>query len=320
MKLFRNLLILLTIVLLVLALMWLASGPDRDQNPPKPDTPQTSIPMLRLGIIPERDVFAQRKRYQALVKQLSIKLNCPVLLVTMNSYEAALRDLAENQIDGAFLGSLAGVLAQDRLKARVVVKAQYPEGLSTYRGVIIVREDSPIQDVKQLAGRSLAMVRTTYAGNLYPMYLLHQNGMLEGALSPQIRWVGTHDEVARMVLDGSIEAGAMKDLRLAAYLHEHPEGRVRQLAISPPVPENALWVRAGMSSVTEDQLRQVLLNMHQEETGRQTLKIMDIDRFVPCSPGEHHAVYEMAHAIGTRWNMVGVAGPPPHTQPAIEPP
>src|SRR4051794_19913862 len=130
------------------ALVWLSSMTPKSS--PAQQTPLLSIPattrsdgaVLRIGVIPERDIFEQRRRYLALAEYLSERLGRPVELVTAQSYEAMIGDLRDKQVDVAFLGSLVAVLAADRLDAQILVKPQLPGAISTYRGVIFVAENS----------------------------------------------------------------------------------------------------------------------------------------------------------------------------------
>ncbi|MEX0777354.1 MAG: phosphate/phosphite/phosphonate ABC transporter substrate-binding protein [Phycisphaeraceae bacterium] len=284
--------------------------------------PPADNPPLRLALIPERDVFIQRQRYQALAAYLSQKLDRPVQLVTLNTYSSVLDELAHKTIDGGFLGSMVAVLAHDRLDAQVLVKPQHAGhpghpgspaqagGLSTYRGVLIVRDDSPIQSVADLRGRSLAMVRTTTAGNLFPLALLAEHQLL-GDGRPAFRWVGTHDDVAQAVMDGQVDAGAMKDLRLDAFEKDHPQAKLRRVAVSAAMPDNALVVRGDLDAALVAQLRQAMLGMDSNADGKAVLAGLDNQRFVACEMAEYQAVYDMTRTIGSAWDQVGVEGPPP---------
>ncbi len=146
------------VALLVGALIWLTAAPDSGRLQGTTATSQALAGRpVRIGLIPERDIFEQRKRYQTLVGYLQARLGRPVRLVTLNTYEVALKELAEKMIEGAFLGSLVSVLAMDRLGAQVVARPERPDGSSTYHGVIFVRADSPITDFQGVRGHSLAM-------------------------------------------------------------------------------------------------------------------------------------------------------------------
>ena len=308
--------IILTVVLvgLVVGLIaWLGSMPPQHVNESVVVTPPaaTETTPLHIGLVPERDIFQLRKRYQALTGYLSKRLGRPVDVVTVNTYQAVLQDFAEQKIDAAFLGSLVAVLTVDRLGARVLVKPVDEAGVSTYCGVIIVRQDSPIQRVEDLAGRSVAMVKTTYAGELFPLWEMHRTGISHGATPPRKVWVGTHDDVISETLSGRMDAGAVKNLRLNAFEASHLEAKIRRLATSDPVPNDAFVVRADLAETLGAQLKDVMLAMDKDPEGAKALAGFGAVRFVPCSTQEFAPIYDIVEGLGDHWDRLGIDGPPP---------
>ncbi len=314
----RIVLILMFMVLVLAGLIWLGRIPSRSDasaSQPKDDRRAT----LHIGLIPERDIYQQRKAYRELGDYLESKLGCRVELVTNSSYRGVLEDFRDGKVDGAFLGSLVAALAIERYGASVVVKPEYPDGVSTYHGVIFVRVESPLQSTVELKGHTLGGVRTTTAGALFPVFNLMKEGMLGAKDSPQMVWTGTHDDVIREVFAGKLDAGAVKNLRLNAYLKNHPEAKVRELAVSPEVPENALVVRSGVAPETCNRLRSVLLQMKDDPAGTPALEALGLSKFVPCALRDYDKVYEMTEAIGSGWSEMGFDGPAPHRPSATGP-
>ena len=300
------------VVTVVVLLIWLGRRPADLPDVPfeTAEPPGPSLTALRIGLIPERDIFAQRKRYRALADYLGRELGRTVELATLNTYEGVLKDFEEKRLDGAFLGSMVAVLAMDRLGAHVLVKPETDGDISTYRGVIFVPADSPVQKIEDLSGRSLAMVRTTTAGNLFPVDVMVQRSMLRGDRLPKFTWVGTHDDVIMEVMSGHVDAGAVKNLRLDAYEQAHPDSELRRLATSEAVPNNALLLRHGVDGLSV-QLQRILLNMDKDEEGRAVLKTFGALRFLPCAAEEYAAIYDMVERLGDSWALVGVTGPAP---------
>jgi len=308
--------VILTVVLVALVvglIAWLGNMPPEHEKEALVVTPPAvaGTTSLHIGLVPERDIFQLRKRYQVLTGYLSKRLGRPVDVVTVNTYQAVLQDFAEQRIDAAFLGSLVAVLTADRLGARVLVKPVDEAGISTYRGVIIVRQDSPIQRVEDLAGRSIAMVKTTYAADLFPLWEMHRTDINHGATPPRKVWVGTHDEVISETLSGRVDAGAVKNLRLEAFEALHPEVKIRRLATSAPVPHDAFVVRADLAETLGAQLKDVMLAMDKDPEGAKALAGFGAVRFVPCSIQEFSPIYDVVEGLGDHWDRLGIDGPPP---------
>jgi len=302
------------VVFTVVVLDWMSRIPVTPTTPVTGPTAETlsSSEVIHIGIIPERDIFAQRRRYLALAIYAQRNLNQPVDLMTANTYLSVLADFESNRLDAAFLGSLVAVLAMDRDNAIVVAKPMAPNGISTYRGVIFVREDSPIRNLDDLRGKTIAMVRSTTAGDLYPIYELKRKNLLHVKDQPKILWVGTHDAVIREVVEGNCDAGAAKDLRLDAYAASSDALPVRRLAVVPPVPNNAL-VLSSKSAGTETgtALTNLLLSMHESSEGRKVLAELGIKQFTPCSPREYQPIMDMIEFLGDDWYILGIDGDRP---------
>lgn len=266
---------------------------------------------LRLALVPERDIFEQRRRHQVLADYLSTSIDHPIRLVTLNTYDRVLSEMAERRIDAAFVGSMVAVLAHDRLGTRVLANPRLPGDVTTYRGVLFVKADSPVQSIEQLRGLRLGGVPATTAGDLYPIYMMRQAGLLGQPDAPRMRWVGTHDDVIYEVMQGNVDAGACKNLRLDAWEAEHGPGLIRRLTVGDAVPNNALIVRGDMQAERIDALRSALLNMHQTEAGRITLSKFGALRFEPCDIEQFEAIYRMTNALGAAWSELGIDGPAP---------
>jgi len=272
---------------------------------------------LRIGLIPERNLFEQRRAYQALATYLDKKLPATrVELVTTSTYAGILEDFRQPSdqggVDCAFLGSLVAVLAADRHDAQVLLKSESVrlsgEALSTYRGVLFVKDDSPIQSITDLANKRVAGVRTTTGGAVFPLFI---NGQMPEDKNFEMLWSGTHEDVIREVAEGAADAGAVKDTRLEAYQRDHPDARFRRLAQTAAVPDNALLVRRDLPAETRDALVQTLLAMNATPEGQIVLAQMGIQRFLPCTLEEYASLYQMLRALGPRWSDLSLEGPAP---------
>jgi phosphonate transport system substrate-binding protein len=302
--------------------LWVGS-PSR---PPAPTSAQTETPAakaaLRLGLIPERDIFAQRHRYRQLAEYMARRLEQPVELVTLGSYEQILADFADHQVDAAFLGSLVTVLAVDRFGARVVAQPLTTDGTpSVYRGVIFVRDDSPARTLSDLRGKTIVMVRATSAGSLFPLCELRHAGLLDGPDAVKITWVGTHDDAVLSVIDAKANAGAAKDTRIDQLQRERSVS-LRRLATGAAVPENALVVRGDLADALSAPLAGALTQMSSDDQGRKVLADFGAGGFVASKFADYRPVYDMCGDVNDPcWALQGIAGPPPRwpaTPPATQ--
>lgn len=274
---------------------------------------------LRIGLIPERDLFQQRKAYQALALYLQKHLpsSPPVELVTTSSYAGILKDFEEGRIDLAFAGSLVAILAADRFDVHVLLKSESPRAPgkfeSTYHGVLFVRDNSPALTVADLGGKRVAGIRTTLGGAIFPLYLLQQ---LPQNQAFDVLWSGTHEDVIREVAEGNVDAGAVKNTRLEAFEREHPTIKFRRLAQSGAVPDNALLLRRDFPPDRRDALVASLRAMNTNPEGQAVLAGLGIRAFLPCTLAEYAPLYDMIDKLGPHWERLAISGPAPRAKPA----
>lgn len=294
------------------AWLWQASRVRQPDPVPAPPPPSTR-PVFRIGLVPEHEVMAMRRSYRPLAEELSRRLNVDCRIVTLSSYAHVLHDFEAKELDAAFLGSLVALLAIERQQADPLVRPENASGVSTYRGVIFVREDSPYGDLEDCRAKRMAIVRTTMAGSVFPVSEFSRRQMLGGADEPKMVLMGTHDDVIRAVASGQVEFGAAKDLRLDAYQATPGAVKLRRLLSSPPAPNNALILRRNGDPSRGQVLRQVLLDLHKDPVGRAALESIGAVRMVPCQSSDYDALRQMIDAAGPSWEHVGVPGPAPRS-------
>jgi phosphonate transport system substrate-binding protein len=308
--------IVVGVVLLALAIgvSLFFGGGVKPEPTTRPATPDAET--FRVALVPEYDVFELRKSYRGLMDYLSSRVGRKVEIVTLNSYGAVLKEFQEKKIDAAFLGSLMAVMTMECCETQPVVRPE-SDGVSTYRGVIFVKEDSPVKSLDGLGGKSIAMLKATTAGSLFPLAELHRRGLLpQRPDDAQLVWMGTHDEVIAAVMSGRAEVGAVKDLRLEAYLKAHPQVKIRRLAMSDAVPNNALMVRKDVLEKIGSRLQAVMLGMQDDPEARAALGALRVQRFIPCDEADFKAVYELVDRAGEAWERVGIPGAGPKKPPS----
>ncbi len=205
---------------------------------------------ILIGIVPEQDVMVQNQRYQPLADYLSHKMGerFSVSLKLFSTYIEVCRSLANGSINAAFLGSFAYTTVRDHVI--VLARPDY-HGLSTYRGVLFVRENSNIKNVEDMRGKRLVLGgRTTTAGYVFPLYFFKKHGIPDyHTYFSKAYFVGTHEDAILGVLHNQADVGAAKDLILRMVLKENPglEKALKILEQSPPVPSNAFVVRKNLN-------------------------------------------------------------------------
>ena len=255
---------------------------------------------LVIALLPERNVFEQKIKYMPLQNYLSDKLELNVYFKLLDNYEHIFAEILDGRVDGGFWGSMNGAIAQVRGGVEMLVRPVWKDNISTYSGYVFSLVDSGIEsDPKTWKGRSIAFVnRATTAGFLYPMSLLREAGITADPADYFSRPIfsGSHDAAVIAVMQGEVEMGACKNTIYQEFMDRHPElvSRFRILSTSPEVPSNGLGVRPDLDADIKRRLKEALISMHKDPTGRKVLSDFGALEFIETSFQDYVPVLDMA--------------------------
>lgn len=258
---------------------------------------------ITIAILPEQNVFEQKKRYKPLAEYLSKALNVNVKIKLLDSYGSIYDEIKNKTIDGAFFGSFNYVLTKARTSIEPIARAMETNGNSMYKGIIFTRKGTGLtSDVKTWKNKRIALVHeVTTAGYIFPRWYLKKQGInsFEHYFS-RIIFSGSHDAAILSVFKGQADIGAAKDLVLQKILSENPtiKNEIVILASSIAVPSNSLCLRSGIDSKTKESLKKSLLSMHNNSDGKIALKALNASKFVETADSEFDALRQMAKDIG----------------------
>lgn len=172
--------------------------------------------VLKLGRIPFTNATEMVKKHGALLEYLTKELGVKeTRLVLASDYKGIFSKLSRGEIDIAWLGTIPYVeaMADEKQKAamRALVKPKRFKTTS-YRGIIIARQDSGIKNLTDLKGKKIAWVEQDSAsGYLFPKALLLEAGVNPDKDFSEAVFLGKHDTVVLNVLLGKYDAGACFD-------------------------------------------------------------------------------------------------------------
>lgn len=294
MRLLRVRILSCCLVLLLLA----GCGEEQPRQPPPPPP----AARLVIGLIPEMDVFVQKKRYEPIAGYLSQKTGTVVELKILSRYGNILDNFQSEGLDGAFFGSFTGALAIKKLGVEPLARPEYQDGVSTYSGLVFARKDRAIKTAQDMKGKVFVFVdKATTAGWLLPLAFFRKLG-IENYHSwfRETYFSGTHEDAIQDVLDGKADLGAAKDLIFYRLAKENPRitAELAILATSPKVPANTLAVRHDLDPTLKNAVKSSLLSMDHDKQGRRVLAQFGASRFIETMEQDYAPVLEYAAQIG----------------------
>ena len=294
---------IIVICLTVLCLTTLLlTGCDQQKQTPSAKTPENDLKKLTIGLIPEQDIFIQKKRYKPLLGFLSKELGVPIEIKILSRYGNIIDNFNDLGLDGAFFGSFTGAMAIQKLGVEPLARPQYIGGASTYYGMVFVKKGSGIRTAEDMRGKQLVVVdRATTAGYLLPLAYFKSLGIEDYKIwFEEYYFSGTHEDAINDVLNGRADIGAAKNTvfyRMAAE-NKQVSKELEILATSPYVPANGLAVRNDLPEELKKNLQRLLLDMHKNSQGREVLDGLTIEKFIETSEADYQPVLDYATSIG----------------------
>jgi len=290
------------ISLLIILCAAVLAACSRQEAPPPPKPKPTPGKTLRIGLIPEQNIFNQLERYQPLAGYLSRKVGAKIELKILPRYGNIIDNFQSENLDGAFFGSFTYALAHAKLGVSAVARPLALDNTSTYYGVIFVRRDSGIRTIKEMKGKRFAFVdKATTAGYLLPLEFFFEGGVKDyRKYFKETYFTGTHEDAIYDVLNKRADVGAAKNTMYYRLASQDPRVR-RELQIltrSPDVPENGLALRRDLDDSLRKRFKEALLGMHDDPMGKEILQQFGAIRFIETTEEDYRTVYEYAQHIG----------------------
>ncbi len=265
------------------------------------ETQPFSKDVFIIAVVPEKNVFEQRKRYKSITDYLSKKLKMTVRADIMPTYAKISEAFLEGRADAGFFGSFSYYLTHRKVGIEPIARPVWLDGSSTYSGYIFVRKDSGIKNVADMKGKSLALVdKATTAGYIFQRYFLRQHGIdnMQDYFS-KIYYAGSHDASAWAVYIGESDIGGGKNHIFNALSNEYPDFKEQMLILaeSSEVPSNGLAVRKNLSESLKKQLKELLLGLDKSGEGKKVLKTFGALRFIETKNEDYHALREMIDTL-----------------------
>jgi phosphonate transport system substrate-binding protein len=254
-------------------------------------------PVIYFGVIPRYNPMLMYRSYQPLMDYLSENTPYRFELKLARDYPEAVDLLRRGVVEIASLGDVTFAEARMGFGAIPILKPLNAEGTPYYRSIIIVRDDSSIQTIADLRGKSVAFgdLHST-SGNLIPRDYLFRNGISLFDLGSYEN-LESHDAVAKAVLKGKVDAGAVKDVMAIRY-REHGLKFIGQSELIPSVP---IVVRQDTPAELISAIKQALLSIDPNDpVQRERMSQWDPEfrnGFVEASDEDYVPIYRLMESI-----------------------
>jgi phosphonate transport system substrate-binding protein len=171
------------------------------------------------------------------------------------------------------LATFAYVMAADRGCAEAAMLS-VRFGSPTYNGQVLVRADSGITDLSQLAGKTFCRPDPlSTSGWVIPSIMLRGAGVDPDTGLAEVVDAGSHDAVAAGVYDGTCDAGATYVDARTRIEEDYPDVMEQTvvIAIEPDIPNDGVQFQSSVTQELRDKIVAGLLTIAATEEGAEAL-------------------------------------------------
>lgn len=219
------------------------------------------------GVIPRDNPRIMYEKYQPLLDYLASRTPYTYELILKKNYEETVNALGNGEMDIALLGPLTYLEAHAKYGAISILKPKGVEGSATYKSVMIRKKDSPVRNISDLKGKSVAFASSkSTSGNLIPRYLLANAGIHLSDLSGYANF-DYHDSVVKAILKGQYTVGAVRD----SVAKKYAKLGIETIAESESIPTGPLVAGPGTPYAVIENIKKALLELNSQNSDRQNI-------------------------------------------------
>jgi phosphonate transport system substrate-binding protein len=238
---------------------------------------------------------------QSIAHYLAPRLDMPTAFMGDVSWEVRERRFDAGQIDIAWICGAPYVRKADRpdaslelLVAPVMAAARYQQR-PIYFSDVVVHRASPFREFADLRGASWAYNEPgSHSGYHVVRYYLARLGESSGYFGRVIE-SGAHQTSLQYILDRQVDAAAIDSTVLELVCAQRPEVRaqLRVIATFGPSPMPPWVIGRHIAPQLREQVRTLLLHMHEDPHGQAILNRGQIARFAAVTDRTYDAIRHM---------------------------
>lgn len=238
-------------------------------------------------------------KYHDLFTYIEDKLKRKILLVQRKTYKEVNNLLKQNLIDMAFIcsGAYVAGAAESAFDLFLIPERNNQH---YYQAYVIVRQDSPFNNFSDLKGKKFAFSDSlSNTGMYYPLVRLNQLNSSPEDFFAENYMSNAHDNSIELVSRGIVDGASVNSLVYEYTSKMNPE-KVMNLKIiekSPFFGIPPVVVSKAIDTALKNDLFGIMTGMVKEKEGREVLKSLMINRFVPENDTIYNGIREMCRGV-----------------------
>jgi phosphate/phosphite/phosphonate ABC transporter binding protein len=263
-----------------------------------PAPPEQGKETVKISVQPVYSLHLMSQKYRPLFNYLSSKTEYDIRIVSAMGYDNYPSTLEANQVHIGIQNPLAYITLVKTRGAYPLVKMVQPDGTTSYRGVIITRQGSGINQIKDLQGKEVAVAsRESVGGFLAQALVCKQNG-IDVDKDIHLSLMGSQDTVLYDVYQGKVDAGFVREDALLMVREQMDLNKINIIAYTDYFPT---WCVAAFGNtsheVAGDITRSLLILDPARPEEREILEAIGIAGFAEASDSDYDIMRKAMDAL-----------------------
>lgn len=237
---------------------------------------------LRFGVVPQVDKETLHASWRPILDEITKSTGLEFELVLDKDFPSFEARLRKGELDIAYCNAYQALVARQKLKYEPVLT----DSNGALTGILVVRKDSRIANVKALQGATIAFpAPNALAASLAMRAQLKRDEKLD--IKPL--YVKTHDEVYRAVVEGRAMAGG----GVHKSLNSQPPEIRDQLSVlytTKSIPSHPVVVHPAVEKAIVEKVQKGFLALGETEEGRKLLASVPFKKIAPGTIADYRAL------------------------------
>jgi phosphonate transport system substrate-binding protein len=250
---------------------------------------------LRIALLPDENAATIIQNAQPLKAYLEGVLKKPVEIIVTTDYSSMIEAMRFGRIEVGYFGPFSYVLAKSKAPEIEPFGVGVEKGKPNYQSILIATADGPVKEIADIKGKPFAFGdRASTSSHLAPRAHLAKKGLI-GDADYKVVHLGQHDAVARAVAAGQVPAGALSEAiyRVLVETKKVDPAKLRQLALSDPIPNYPLTMQGFLKPELKDAIRKAFLDLKDPVI----LKLFRVEAIAAATDKDYDVLRDMAKVL-----------------------
>ena len=266
------------------------------QDSVEADTIYNPLKVAVSAILSPKETY---ESYEEIFRFISDEMGYPIEFHQRKTYAEINQKLEDKFLDFAFICTGAYV-ELDTTKGVELLAVPVSAGRPYYNAYIIVSEAFAAESFEDLRGSRFAFTDPlSNTGYLYALHRLKEFNETTESFFESTMFSYGHDISIQLVAKGVVDAASINQLifdYIKVYHPERIEG-VRIIEVSPDYGNPPVVISQRLKGEKREQLKQLLLSMHNNTEASSILDDLLIDRFIEAEDDDYNSVREMKQGL-----------------------